>query len=115
MPEDPKEGVRQDVDPKEKRIKVRAKEYLVLYGTSYRPGNVIELSEREALGLVGSGQAEEIPEGTSAKSESGTAEQVAEATHEAGEPGHEDPQKAHQLEQQEQKPPQQTPRKGSTK
>lgn len=110
-PEPPKTGTRKDFDPKEKLLKVRAKEYLVLYGIEYKAGNVMELPEREALGLIGAGQAEEIPEGKSAKEETGTAEQVAEATHEAGEPEHEDRKKAEQLEKQKQKPSEQAPRK----
>jgi hypothetical protein len=110
--EDPKQegGTRTDQDAKEKRMKVRAKEYLVIYGVAYAAGNIVELPEREALGLISYGQAEQIPEGESAQSESGTAEQVAEATHVASEPEHEDKKKAKQLEEQAQKSPPHRPK-----
>lgn len=107
----PESGTRKDLDPKGRTIKVRAKEYLVLYGIEYRAGNIIELPEREGLALVGTGQAEQIPEGQPAEEISGTSEQVAEAMHKASAMEEEDPEKAKQLEQQKQKSSEQAPLK----
>ena len=90
---------------KETTFKIRAKAYLMLRGKEYQAGNILELPEREALGLIAEGKAEQIPEGQPAQSETGTSEQVAEATHRGGEPGQEDPKKAKQLEQKPQKSP----------
>ena len=91
-------------DKEEKLMKIRVKDYLTLRGHDYPAGNILELPEREALGLVGQGKAEQIPEGESVQSETGTPEQVAEATHRAGEPEHEDKKKAKQLEQPQESP-----------
>lgn len=110
----PESGTRKDMDTKSRTIKVRAKEYLVLYGIEYRAGNVIELPEREGLALVGTGQAEQIPEGAPAEEISGTSEQVAEAIHKASslDPKEgEDAEKVQQLEKQTQKASEQAPLK----
>ena len=89
---------------KETTFKIRTKSYLILRGKEYQAGNILELPEREALGLIGEGKAEQIPEGESAQSETGTSEQVAEATHRAGMPGQEDAKKAKQLEKPQESP-----------
>ena len=81
----------------EPKLKVRAKTYLVIDGVEHQPGAVIELPERQALGLVGTGDAEQIPQGKPAEEEAGTAEQVSEANHPA-ETEEEDKKKAQQLE-----------------
>ena len=91
-------------DKEGKLMKIRVKGFLTLRGREYPAGNIIELPEREALGLIGEGKAEQIPEGQPAQSETGTSEQVAEATHRAGEPEHEDPKKAKQLEKPQESP-----------
>lgn len=94
----------------EPKLKLRARTYIIVNGTEYQPGDVFELGERQALGLVGTGDAEQIPEGQPAQPEAGTAEQVAEATHPA-ETEKEDPKKSQQLEEaarkkhQQQQPP----------
>lgn len=95
----------------ETKLKIRAKTYLVLEGIAYQPGAVLELPEREALGLVGTGDAEQIPAGAPDKPEAGTAEQVAEANDVGSIPDHEDPKKAQQLEEQAQKQKQQPKKK----
>lgn len=83
MPEEPKPeaGVRKDQDPKEEKLKLRAKEYIIVDGVTHKPGEIFELPERQALGLVGEGQAEQIAAGQPAEPATGTSEQVAEETH----------------------------------
>lgn len=84
--------------PEEPKLKLRIKAYIIIDGIEHDPGDVIELGERAALGLIGEGEAEQIPEGQPAEPEAGTAEQVAEATHPA-ETETEDPKKSQQLEE----------------
>lgn len=44
----------------EKKFKLRAKDMLTVGGVTYAAGEIFELPEREALGLVGTGAAEEL-------------------------------------------------------
>lgn len=66
MPEEPKTGTRTDQDPKEPKLRLRAKEHIVIDAVLYKPGEEFELPEREALGLVGQGQAEQVGPGETA-------------------------------------------------
>ena len=45
----------------EKKFKLRAKDMVTVGGVTYKAGEEFELPEREALGLVGTGGAEELP------------------------------------------------------
>jgi len=99
------QGAKSSQPKEEKRMKIRVKDFLTLHGRDYPAGNILELPEREALGVIGQGKAEQIPPGESAQSETGTPEQVAEATHRAGIPEQEDKEKAKQLEQYPQEAP----------
>lgn len=44
----------------EPKLKVRALEHITVEGRPRKPGEEFELPEREALGLVGQGQAEQV-------------------------------------------------------
>jgi hypothetical protein len=46
----------------EKKLKVRAKSQVSVDGVIHNTGDVFELPERQALSLVGTGAAEELPE-----------------------------------------------------
>lgn len=47
--------------PGENLIKLRAKDFFNVDGTSYKPGDTLSLPERLGLGYIGAGAADEIP------------------------------------------------------